>query len=100
MFPLALTIVRARPDSRDAVMLIDALDEDLKIRYRIDKTNGLHPGDIQDPRLIFLVASLDGRPVGCGAVRELEPGAGEVKRMFVLPECRGRGIARALLAAL
>ena len=33
-------------------------------------------------------------------MRELEPGVGELKRMFVLPECRGRGIARALLTAL
>ena len=95
-----LAIVRARPDSPDALMLIGALDDDLKVRYRIDATFGLHPQDVRDPGLIFLIASLDGRPVGCGAVRGLEPGVGEVKRMFVRPECRGRGIARALLSAL
>jgi ribosomal protein S18 acetylase RimI-like enzyme len=46
------------------------------------------------------VARLDGRPVGCGAVKATEPGAGSIKRMWVSPEVRGTGVGRRLLLAL
>jgi GNAT superfamily N-acetyltransferase len=38
--------------------------------------------------------------VACGGVKRLDDATGEIKRMFVAPEARGRGVARALLAAL
>jgi len=46
------------------------------------------------------VADEDGRPQGCGALRLLEPGAAEIKRMFVTPDARGSGVATAILHAL
>ncbi len=49
---------------------------------------------------LFLIAYADGRPVGCGGLRPLEPGAVEVKRMYVVPEWRGRGVSTAVLSAL
>lgn len=48
----------------------------------------------------WLVAYLDGAPVGCGGLRTLAPGIGEIKRMFVSEGARGRGLGRRLLAAL
>jgi GNAT superfamily N-acetyltransferase len=39
-------------------------------------------------------------PVACGGLRPLEPGAAEIKRMFVTASARGRGHARTLLAEL
>ncbi|WP_412739710.1 GNAT family N-acetyltransferase [Krasilnikovia sp. MM14-A1259] len=48
----------------------------------------------------YLVAVVDGRAVACGAWQPLEPGAAELKRMFVRPAYRGRGIARQLVVAL
>lgn len=89
-----------RPDSDDGRRLIQRLDEDLLQRYPAIAIHGLHPQDVADPNLTFLVASVDSQAVGCGALRSLEPGVGEVKRMFVLPEFRGRGIARQILMAL
>jgi putative acetyltransferase len=89
-----------RPDSDDGRRLIECLDADLLQRYPAIAIHGLHPQDVADPNLTFLVASVDGQAVGCGALRYLEPGVGEVKRMFVLPEFRGRGIARHILMAL
>jgi putative acetyltransferase len=48
----------------------------------------------------FLVAYLDGVAVGCGAVRRLDQSTAELKRMYVTPSARGRGIGRALVEAL
>jgi len=59
--------------------------------------------DVTRPRGTFVVAHLDGTPVGCGALRPLPGGDGtiaEVKRMYTVPAARGRGVARALLRRL
>jgi putative acetyltransferase len=48
----------------------------------------------------YLVAVVGGRVVGCGAVQALDADSAEIKRMYVRPAYRGRGIARQLLAAL
>jgi GNAT superfamily N-acetyltransferase len=85
------------PPSQDpglARLLAAAVDE-LNARYPEDPTDhGL------DPRARFLVADVDGQAAGCVALVPLEPGVGEIKRMFVDPGHRGRGVATRLLAAL
>ncbi|MFP5362706.1 MAG: GNAT family N-acetyltransferase [Thermoleophilia bacterium] len=48
----------------------------------------------------WVVAYADGSPVGCGGLRTLAPGIGEIKRMFVTDRARGRGIGRRLLRTL
>ena len=48
----------------------------------------------------FVVASSDGEPVACGGVQELEPGVGEIKRMWVHPGWRGAGLGSRLLRHL
>ena len=52
------------------------------------------------PAGLFLVARLDGRPVGCGALKVRGRKLGEIKRMWVAPDARGLGIAQRLLDAL
>jgi GNAT superfamily N-acetyltransferase len=94
-----VVIAQVSPDSRDALDLIEALDDELLRRYPGAVIEGLLPEDAMD-RLAFLVARIGNRPVACGAVRAIDPAVGEIKRMFVRPECRGQGIARAILAAL
>lgn len=100
---IPVTIDFERPDSELAVSLIRQLDEDLCRRYPDmppQLIHGLHPSDLADPKFAFLVGRIDRRAVGCGALRNLEPGVGEIKRMFVLPDFRRHGIARRILAAL
>lgn len=58
------------------------------------------PGSYVAPSGCLLVAELDGRLVGCVALKPLEAGAAEMKRLYVEPEHRGSGIARALVLEL
>jgi GNAT superfamily N-acetyltransferase len=83
--------------------LLEALDAELDVRYPFpfDPPPPHDPADYAPPRGVFLVARLDGAAVGCGAVRPgPAPGTGEVKRMYVAPEVRGRRIAERVLAGL
>jgi len=48
----------------------------------------------------YVVGWEDGRAVAGGALKRLEPGVAEIKRMYVVPDARGRGLARGLLAAI
>jgi len=88
--------------SPTAATLIEALNAELSSRYPEEGANHfrLEPDEVADGRGAFLVATSSGLPVGCGAVRCIEAGTGEIKRMYVSPEARGRGIGRALLEAL
>ncbi|RPH34317.1 GNAT family N-acetyltransferase [bacterium] len=95
-----LRFSRERPDSEEARTLIRELDADLLLRYPEQWIHGLHPEDIQDDELVFLVVRHGTELVGCGALRPLEAGMAEIKRMFVRPPYRGRGISRKILGAL
>lgn len=54
------------------------------------------PGEYGPPGGALLVAHLDGSAAGCAALRRLPDGAGEMKRLYVRPAYRGRGLARRL----
>jgi putative acetyltransferase len=98
---LKITIGVEPPSSHDAQSLMRQLDEDLLRRYpALQKTHGLHPQDLIDTNFTFVIAKIDSTAVGCGALRRIEPGIGEIKRMFVLSDFRRRGIARRILEAL
>jgi GNAT superfamily N-acetyltransferase len=59
------------------------------------------PADFAPPRGRFLVGfGDDGAPLCCGGVKGLDAAVAEIKRMYVVPEARGRGLAKMLLAAL
>jgi uncharacterized protein (DUF952 family) len=87
-----------------AATLIEAMVREMSDLYggRIDDETmpSATPADFAHPGGTFLVGHLDGEPVAGGGVKTLGPGLGEIKRMYVAPHVRGRGIARALLGAL
>src|SRR5262249_27401869 len=55
---------------------------------------------VADGRGAFLIAWRTAKPIGCGAIRRIEERTGELKRMYVVPEERGRGIGWGILQAL
>lgn len=87
-----------------AADLIEAMVQEMDDLYggRIDVPGmpSATPIDFARPKGTFLVGHLDGEPVTGGGVKTLEPGLGEIKRMYVAPHVRGQGIARRLLTAL
>jgi GNAT superfamily N-acetyltransferase len=58
------------------------------------------PADFGPPGGTFLVGFHDGEPVCAGGIKRIAPDAAEIKRMYVAPSARRRGVARTLLAAL
>ena len=63
-------------------------------------SNSATLAEISPPAGLFVVARLDGSPVGCGALKVTGGGVGEVKRMWTDVETRGLGIARRILRKL
>jgi GNAT superfamily N-acetyltransferase len=55
---------------------------------------------LNPPRGLFVIATVDGDAVGCGALQFLDEGTAEIKRMWVSPSERGRGLGQRLLARL
>ena len=97
-----LIVERADIRSPAALALIGALNAELTDRYpEAGATHfRLDSDEVADGRGAFLIASRSGLPIGCGAVRRLDGQQAEIKRMYVSPEERGRGVGRVLLAAL
>jgi len=89
------------PAAPECLRLIAQLTAELAQLYGDDGgANSFNPLDALGRGTIFLVARIEGQAVGCGALRLLERGVGELKRMFVVPELRGQGISRLILQHL
>jgi len=95
-------IRRSTLASADAVGLIAALNTELTATFPEPGANhfSLTGAQVETGDGAFLIAYLDGVGVGCGAVRRLDTTTAELKRMYVEPGSRGRGIGRALVEAL
>jgi putative acetyltransferase len=87
-------------DHPDAVALRHAQRVELTARYGTPDSEPGPAPTAADTTVFLLARDADGAAIGCGALRALEAGAGEVKRMYVVPERRRCGVAGAVLAAL
>ena len=93
------TCTRTDSTNTDFKMLVNQLD-----RYLMGINGDDHDffdqfNKIDNIRHV-VVLYLDGQPAGCGAIKEYKPGIMEIKRMFVPPAARGKGLATAILKEL
>lgn len=96
----ATVTLRAVPaDDPVALRLVSAMADELTLRYGDGGLSPASPEQFLAPGA-FLLAELDGVAVGCAGLRPDGRGSAEVKRMYVDPAARGRGVARVLLRAL
>ena len=86
-------------DDPDAVKLIAEVQQEYVVRYGDEDATPVDPTEFAPPRGLFLVAYVDGTPAAFGGWRAHGTDV-ELKRMYVSPAFRGRGLARAILAEL
>jgi putative acetyltransferase len=98
--PAPSLVVEPAPSPTDDVrQLVGELEADLSAGYPPEQRHGLALDAIFQPHIRFFVARVDGEAAGCGGVA-LFDGFAEVKRMYVRPGVRGRGVADAVLARI
>jgi GNAT superfamily N-acetyltransferase len=86
-------------DHPDAVALIAEVQQEYVVRYGDEDMTPVDPAQFAPPQGLFLVCYVDDVPAACGGWRAHETDV-ELKRMYVTPAFRGRGLARAVLAEL
>jgi putative acetyltransferase len=95
-----LQITRTQSNNKDFKQLVTLLDAELRRRDGDEDHVFFSQFNKIDALGEVVVAYQDGEPAGCGAIKPFDAESAEVKRMFVQPPFRGKGIAPAVLAEL
>jgi GNAT superfamily N-acetyltransferase len=97
----AVLTLRALPyDDPLARDLIERVQQEYVQRYGGPDEAAVDPAEFLPPRGLFLVAEVDGVPAGCGAWRAIGADVAEIKRVYVEPGFRRRGLAHELVVCL
>ena len=96
---MTLHIQRATAPTPDVVELVTELETELSAYYPPEQRHGLSLDRLFQPHIHFVIARQDGRGVGCGGIAFFS-GFAELKRFYVRPGLRGRGIADTILRQL
>jgi GNAT superfamily N-acetyltransferase len=99
------TFLDARLDAGPGAVLAQAMRDEIAVIYDGLELDGedmprAGPNELHPPGGAFLVGCHDGQAVCCGGVKRLDEHVCEIKKMYVVPELRGTGLARRLLHAL
>lgn len=94
-----MTLIRTSFDNPDFQLLVSELDRYLAIRNGDANDFFVQFNQVDQIRHVVLAYEND-TVIGCGAMKEYNPGSMEIKRMFVPAEQRGKGIASAVLKEL
>jgi GNAT superfamily N-acetyltransferase len=97
---MPIEIVEVRPDSADAVQLIRELDAHLLSHsYPPQSRHAFSVDKLIREGVVFFITYCDEQLAGCGGIKMFDE-YGEVKRMFVRPVHRGKGLGKAMLNRL
>ena len=94
-----IVIARDDPGRSEVARLIGELDAYSKSLYPPESNHLLDIEEMRMPRMRFCTVSVDGDVVGCGGIW-LHDDYAEVKRVYISPKARGRGLARTIMARL
>src|SRR5262245_9902684 len=94
---MPVIITPERPDSADAIALITELEEHLEPLYPARSRHGYSVDNLIAQSVAFFVLREDDIPGGCGGIELFGNAYGELKRMYVRPQFRGRGFGRLLV---
>jgi putative acetyltransferase len=95
-----LTIQEETPLQEAAIALLRQSDAYMAALYPAESNHLLDPQSLAADHIRFFIARWAGEAVGCGALVMGADAAGELKRMYVDPKARGKGVGRALLAQI
>jgi choline dehydrogenase len=99
--PPGYSVVAGDPNEPSVAALLTASEAYAHSLYPTESVHMLDVRELTRAEVTFLVArALDGSAHGCGAIVLNDDGSGELKRMFVAPTARRRGLAAHLLARL
>jgi putative acetyltransferase len=90
-------ITPERPDTPDAMTLIEELEAQLAPLYPSESRHGYSVDKLIAEAVAFFLIRQDGEPAGCGGIKLFGSEYGEVKRMYVRPPFRGMGFAKMML---
>ncbi len=91
--------LRTNSSNTDFQLLVKALDEYLTITDGDEHAFYDQFNKITHIQHVVVIYN-DEHPIACGAIKKYEDGVWELKRMYVVPEQRGRGIAAFLITEL
>ena len=95
---MSITITEERPDSPDAIRLIEELQSHLNPeKYPPESKHGYSVDKLLREGVTFFVTRQGELPAGCGGIKLFGTEYGEVKRMFVRPQFRGLGLGKLML---
>lgn len=95
---MPVVITEVAPDAGDAVQLIGELDEHLMGHpYPPQSRHAFSVEKLLREGVVFFVTHYEGQLAGCGGIKMFGAEYGEVKRMFVRPVFRGKGLGKAML---
>jgi putative acetyltransferase len=95
-----IQIARERPDTPDATALVTELEAGLAARYPDESRHGFSVEQLARQGVHFFVLRADGVAAACGGILFVDGEYGEIKRMYVRPRFRGRGLGRRILEHL